>query len=164
MNGGNSNRTPGLGDRFESSLYKSGGSLADMGKSISNSMFDTQFDDSVETGWSRQSDPENRQASAADEMAGVSFDQRQAVNQDLQGVMNTYVEDGLLPAFGKAIPEAFGVIADSGSSLVEMAAGALAAPIGGAGVALLAKKPKTLLTLLVKLMILTTRQKNPSKR
>jgi hypothetical protein len=151
MNGGNSNRTPGLGDRFESSLYKSGGSLADMGKSISNSMFDTQFDDSVETGWSRQSDPENRQASAADEMAGVSFDQRQAVNQDLQGVMNTYVEDGLLPAFGKAIPEAFGVIADSGSSLVEMAAGALAAPIGGAGVALLAKKAKNTFDLIGKI-------------
>jgi hypothetical protein len=142
MNGGNNNRTPGLGDRFESSLYKSGGSLADMGKSISNSLFDTQFDDSVETGWSRQANQGTGQASAADEMAGVSFDQRQAVNQDLQGVMNTYVEDGLFPAFGKAIPEAFGVIADSGSSLLEMAAGALAAPIGGAGVALLAKKAK----------------------
>jgi hypothetical protein len=141
-NGGNSNRRPDLGDRFESGLYKSGGSLADMGKSISNSLFDTQFDDSVETGWSRQANQGTGQASAADEMAGVSFDQRQAVNQDLQGVMNTYVEDGLFPAFGKAIPEAFGVIADSGSSLLEMAAGALAAPIGGAGVALLAKKAK----------------------
>ena len=152
INGGSSSgNTPDFGDRVEASMIKSGGSLADMGKSISNSVFGTEFDDSVETGWSRQANPETRQASAADEMAGISFDQRQNSNQELQGVMDTYVEDGFFPAVGAALPLAGGVIADSASSFVEMGAGAAAAGLGGAGVAVLAKKAKNTFDLIDKI-------------
>jgi len=151
MNGGSSGRTPDFGDRVEASMYKSGGSLADMGKSISNSVFGTELDDSVETGWSRQANGKKGQASQADKMAGISFDQRQNSNQELQGVMDTYVEDGFLPALGAALPQAGGVIADSSSSFVEMGAGALAASLGGAGVAVLAKKAKNTFDLIGKI-------------
>ena len=152
MNGGSSGgNTPDFGDRVEASMYKSGGSLADMGKSISNSVFGTEFDDSVETGWSRQANPETRQASAADEMAGISFDQRQNSNQELQGVMDTYVEDGFLPALGAALPLAGGVIADSSSSLVEVGAGAIATSAGGSGLAVLTKKAKNTYDLIGKI-------------
>jgi len=152
MNGGSSSEnTPDFGDRVEASMYKSGGSLADMGKSISNSVFGTEFDDSVKTGWSREANPETRQASAADEMAGISFDQRQNANQELQGVMDTYVEDGFLPALGDALPLAGGVIGDSTSSFVEMGAGAAASSLGGAGVAVLAKKAKNTFDLIDKI-------------
>ena len=89
MGGGSSGNTPDFGDRVEAAMYKSGGSLADMGKSISNSVFGTEFDDSVKTGWSRQANGETGRASQADEMAGISFDQRQNSNQELQGVMDT---------------------------------------------------------------------------
>lgn len=134
--------TPSSANRAGSSLYKAGGSLADMGKSISNSVLGTEFDDSVETGWSRPADPETRQASEADRLAGISFDQRQNANQELQGVMDTYVQDGLVPALWEAIPQAPGVIADSTASFVEGAAGAAATALGGSGAALLAKKAK----------------------
>jgi polyhydroxyalkanoate synthesis regulator phasin len=146
--GGN---TPDFGDRFESNLYKSGGSLADMGKSISNSLFGTEFDDSVETGWSRQANPETRQASAADEMAGISFDKRENANQEFQGVMDTYVEDGFLPALWDAVPLAGGAIADSSGSLVEVGAGAIATAAGGSGLAVLAKKAKNTYDLIGKI-------------
>lgn len=140
LGGQSGGSTPGFGDRVESSLYSSGGSLADMGKSISNAVLGTEFDDSVETGWSQQANPETRQASAADKMAGISFDQRENSNQELQGVMDTYVEDGLASALWEAIPQAGGVIADSASSLVELGAGAAATAFGGAGAAVLARR------------------------
>lgn len=142
MGGAGGSTTPSLASRTGSKFYSTGGSLADMGKSISNGVFGTEFDDSTETGWSRKADPETRQASEADRLAGISFDQRQNVNQEMQGVMDTYVQDGLVPALWEAIPQAPGVIAESIPSLVEGAAGAVATSFGGAGAAALVKKVK----------------------
>lgn len=144
MGSGSSGQDASLVDLGQASLYRAGGNLADMGKSVSNAVFGSEFDDSADTGWSRPADAEQGVASAADQMAGITFDQRQNENEQLQGVMNDWVEGDYLGALGGALRSAPALAADSAASMVELGAGALLTPVAGAGGALLAKKAKNI--------------------
>lgn len=146
----NQSNRASLLDLAESTFYQSGGSLADMGKSISNSVFGSEFDDSVETGWSRPADVSAGRASAADEMAGISLAQRQAESDANQQVFNDYASGNYWEAAKGAVRQALPLVAGSAASGVELALGAIATPVVGAGSVVLAKKAKDTFSLIKK--------------
>ncbi len=122
----------GLADLAEASLYRAGGNLADAGRGISNKLFNTEFDDSEETGLSN--------STLADEKAGVSLAYRQQLQQDQDQVLQDVAQGNWLDALGSTANVALRTAADSAATVPELAAGALLTPVAGAGTALLGRK------------------------
>lgn len=122
-------------DLAEASMYRAGGNLADVGRTVSNKIFDTGFDDTAETGWSN---PE-----IADQEAGVSVEQRQAFQADQHKVLENVADGDVLGAIGSAAKVGLPTLMDSAATMAELAAGtAVTAATAGAGSVLLAKKVK----------------------
>ena len=132
--GGNAQDIVDLG---QSSLYRAGGNLLDAGKGISNKLFDTEFDDSAETGFSNVQN--------ADESSGLSQEYRQQFQKDQRAVLENVAEDDWWGAVKSAANVGFRTAVDSAGSAVELGAGALlsAVPGGQLGTgALLGRKAK----------------------
>ena len=123
-----------LGDLAEASLYRAGGNLADAGRGISNALFNTNFDDSEETGLSN--------SALADKKAGVSLAYRQQLQQDQDQVLQDIAQGNWLDALGSTANVALRTAADSAATVPELIAGALLTPVAGAGAAVLGRKAK----------------------
>lgn len=121
-------------DIGQASLARAGGNLADAGRGISNYLFNTNFDDSRDTGWSN---PE-----VADEYVGVSPEYRQRMQADQNKVLESVAEGKYLDAFGNALNVAGRTAADSFATIPEVAAGAALTAVGGAGLPVLANKAR----------------------
>lgn len=125
-------RQTGLADLAEASMYRAGGNIADVGKSVSNNLFGTNFDDSEADGWSN--------AQTADDKAGVSLAYRGQLQQDQDQVLQDISQGNWLDAVMSAGNVAFRTAADSAATIPELAVGALLAPVAGAGVGVIGKK------------------------
>ena len=122
----------GYGEAALSSLALAGGSLADFGRNVSNTLLGTEFDDRAETGWSSQE--------AADIAAGVDPEYRRRVQEGQHAVLENIADEEYWEAVKSAADVAVPTAIGSVSSLVEMGIGALGTSLGGAGAPLLAKK------------------------
>ncbi len=120
---GDSLGNSGLLDVAQSSLAQAGGVLMDAGKSTSNRLFETEFDDSMETGWSDRD--------AADALTGVSREVRKRGAAQQGKVGDAVAEGRYLDALLATPDAALYTAADSAGSLVEIAAGTLLT--GGVG-------------------------------
>jgi len=122
----------GLGDLFESSVYRASGNIADLGRDVSNKLLNTNFDSDPNTGYSN---PE-----IADREAGVTQAYRDQLSQEQDQVLQNVAEGDWLGAIGSTFNVAARTAADSGGSLVELGAGAILSPLAGSGTALLARR------------------------
>lgn len=122
-------------DFAESSGYRALGNLGDAGRSISNTIFETSYDNSGDTGWSNQQ--------LADQAAGLDPRARQQYDQDVQGVYQDIADGNWLSAAGGSLALGPRALADSAATIPELLAGTAltASGIGsGAGLALLGNK------------------------
>lgn len=130
-----SGQSSSLLDFAQSSGYRALGNLGDAGKSISNTMFQTDFDNSAETGWSNQAN--------ADTAAGLSADARSQYDQDVQGVYQNIAQGNWWDAAKGSLALGPRVLADSAATIPELLAGTALTATGlgsGAGLALLGNR------------------------
>lgn len=102
-------------DLAQASTLRSAGNITDFVKGASNRVFDTNFDDSENTGYSN--------SLAADQSAGVSPEYRQQLKQD-QALVGQNVADGnYLEAAKNSANVGFRTLADSAGTIASLAAG-----------------------------------------
>lgn len=122
----------GLVDLGQSSLFRAGGNLADVGRDVSNKLFGTEFDSSEETGYSN--------AQNADRATGVSSQYREQFVQDQDQVLKDVAGGNWLDAIGSTANVAVRTAADSFATVPELAAGAALTAVGGAGLAVVGRR------------------------
>lgn len=109
-----------------SSILRSGGNLADLGRGASNYLFGTEFDDSEDTGYSKL---EN-----ADAAAGVSQGYRQDMQRDQLQVLQDIKDDNYWEATKSAANVALRTAADSANTIPELALGVAGTAVGGTAI------------------------------
>lgn len=122
-------------DFAQSSGYRALGNLGDAGKSISNSIVQTNFDNSEQSGFSNQQ--------TADAAAGLAPEARDQYNQDVEGVYQNIANKDWLSAVQGSLALGPRVLADSASTIPEMIAGTALTATGlgsGAGLTLLGNR------------------------
>lgn len=119
-----------LMDLGEASLYRSGGIVMDALKTMSNAAtenttFATDFDDSMESGWSNQR--------TADIKAGVSQEYRRQLQEDQHKVVQKAAEGEWMESLAAAADVSTRTLFDSAGVVPELAAGAALTAAGGVG-------------------------------
>ena len=109
-------------DVAQSSALGLFGDLSDAGKGISNAIFNTNFDDSEESGWSNQA--------IRDDVVGVSDEVRAGIQAQQQEVFNQIDQGNYWEAVKAGAIAAPGTISDSFGSLIALGIGGAPRMIG----------------------------------